>query len=275
MSASAPRTSNRRSRPSASGSPRWSGCPATTSCGRTAATRSGCAARSATSIWWRPAAGSAFSRRKIRTRPGTATTGPVLVVPLFVCYDYSFRPDGAATKADGLELAYAVGRGEYRRAMAASRPVPEPGGVVRRPAGQRRSDGSPSCRRRCRQCWSTTSRSCASRRRCCATRRSLSGAGPCGRRTGQRATGPARWSTGTCTSRVPRGTTASGTRRSRSAIRGSGSGGKQHRSSRARSCPPLALNEPDADKPGAQARADKPVRSRCEMLAAVSRDLDI
>jgi len=35
--------------------------------------------------------------------------GPVLVVPLFVLYDYSFRPEGAATTADGLERAYGSG----------------------------------------------------------------------------------------------------------------------------------------------------------------------
>jgi 3',5'-cyclic AMP phosphodiesterase CpdA len=35
--------------------------------------------------------------------------GPVLVVPLFVLYDYSFRPDGAATTAEGLERAHAAG----------------------------------------------------------------------------------------------------------------------------------------------------------------------
>ncbi len=35
--------------------------------------------------------------------------GPVLVVPLFVLYDYSFRPAGAADQAEGLELAHAAG----------------------------------------------------------------------------------------------------------------------------------------------------------------------
>jgi 3',5'-cyclic AMP phosphodiesterase CpdA len=35
--------------------------------------------------------------------------GPVVVVPLFVLYDYSFRPAGAATAADGLEQAYGAG----------------------------------------------------------------------------------------------------------------------------------------------------------------------
>ncbi len=35
--------------------------------------------------------------------------GPVLVVPLFVLYDYSFRPDGAATTTEGLARARAAG----------------------------------------------------------------------------------------------------------------------------------------------------------------------
>ena len=35
--------------------------------------------------------------------------GPVVIVPLFLLYDYSFRPDGADTAADGLELAHAAG----------------------------------------------------------------------------------------------------------------------------------------------------------------------
>src|SRR3954452_18769226 len=35
--------------------------------------------------------------------------GPAVIVPLFVLYDYSFRPDGASTKQEGLELAYQSG----------------------------------------------------------------------------------------------------------------------------------------------------------------------
>jgi len=35
--------------------------------------------------------------------------GPVLIAPLFVLYDYTFLPDGATTKAEGLERAYARG----------------------------------------------------------------------------------------------------------------------------------------------------------------------
>ena len=35
--------------------------------------------------------------------------GPVFIVPLFVLYDYTFRPDGASTKAEALALAYETG----------------------------------------------------------------------------------------------------------------------------------------------------------------------
>jgi 3',5'-cyclic AMP phosphodiesterase CpdA len=40
------------------------------------------------------------------TGPGGA---PVTVAPLFILYDYTFRPDGASTKAEALEQAYATG----------------------------------------------------------------------------------------------------------------------------------------------------------------------
>jgi 3',5'-cyclic AMP phosphodiesterase CpdA len=35
--------------------------------------------------------------------------GPAVIVPLFLLYDYSFRPDGASTKEEGLEIAYRAG----------------------------------------------------------------------------------------------------------------------------------------------------------------------
>ncbi|MBG6089225.1 metallophosphoesterase family protein [Actinomadura viridis] len=35
--------------------------------------------------------------------------GPVTVAPLFVLYDYTFRPDGASTKEEALKLAYDAG----------------------------------------------------------------------------------------------------------------------------------------------------------------------
>lgn len=35
--------------------------------------------------------------------------GPMVIVPLFVLYDYSFRPDGTTTKDEALALAYETG----------------------------------------------------------------------------------------------------------------------------------------------------------------------
>jgi 3',5'-cyclic AMP phosphodiesterase CpdA len=35
--------------------------------------------------------------------------GPALIVPLFLLYDYTFRPDGMATKAEALTYAYETG----------------------------------------------------------------------------------------------------------------------------------------------------------------------
>ena len=39
----------------------------------------------------------------------TGPGGPAVIVPLFLLYDYTFRPDGARTKAEGLALAYQTG----------------------------------------------------------------------------------------------------------------------------------------------------------------------
>ena len=35
--------------------------------------------------------------------------GPIVIVPLFTLYDYSFRPDGTTSKAESLALAYETG----------------------------------------------------------------------------------------------------------------------------------------------------------------------
>jgi hypothetical protein len=58
------------------------------SCGRTARIPFSSVARSGTGIWW---------------------TCAVTIVPLFVLYDYTFLPDGAATKEQGLAQAYETG----------------------------------------------------------------------------------------------------------------------------------------------------------------------
>jgi 3',5'-cyclic AMP phosphodiesterase CpdA len=39
----------------------------------------------------------------------TGAGGAAVIVPMFLLYDYSFRPEGATSKADGLERAYQAG----------------------------------------------------------------------------------------------------------------------------------------------------------------------
>ena len=39
----------------------------------------------------------------------TGDSGPAVIVPLFLLYDYTFRPDGTSTKAEALDLAYRTG----------------------------------------------------------------------------------------------------------------------------------------------------------------------
>jgi hypothetical protein len=39
----------------------------------------------------------------------TGTGGPVTVVPMFLLYDYTFRPEGTATREQALEVAYRAG----------------------------------------------------------------------------------------------------------------------------------------------------------------------
>ena len=126
--------------------------------GAPAATRSSCAARRATSTW------SALCRELGVITPEdpypvwTGAGRPAVIVPLFLLYDYTFRPDGTSTKAEALDLAYRTGRDRHRRAAPAPRPVPEPGGVV---PGPHRRDPPPAggpATRTLPTCWSTTGR---------------------------------------------------------------------------------------------------------------------
>jgi 3',5'-cyclic AMP phosphodiesterase CpdA len=50
--------------------------------------------------------------------------GPLVIAPLFVLYDYTFLPDGAATKAEALERAYAAGIVASDEAMLHADPYP-------------------------------------------------------------------------------------------------------------------------------------------------------
>lgn len=50
--------------------------------------------------------------------------GPVVIAPLFLLYDYTFLPDGATTKAEALERAYATGILANDEAMLHADPYP-------------------------------------------------------------------------------------------------------------------------------------------------------
>ena len=162
--------------------------------------------------------------------------GPATIVPMFLLYDYSFLPEGTATKAEGLAIARernVVGTDEFLlsaepyatrdawcrdrvelHAQEARGPrlddADDPGQPL--PAGARalRRDVLPGVRAVVRHHGD--------------------------RRTGTPATTRSARSTGTCTSRAPPGTTACGSRRCRSAIRGSG-GAASPIGGCARSCP--------------------------------------
>ena len=67
--------------------------------------------------------------------------GPAVIVPLFLLYDYTFRPDGASNKAEALALAYASGLVGTDETLLASRSVPQPGGMV--PGADRRDHAAP------------------------------------------------------------------------------------------------------------------------------------
>ena len=141
---------------SASDSPRSSGCRAITSCGRTAGIRCDCAARRATCIWSRRAVAWASSRRRIPYPVWPGEGGPLLIVPLFVLYDYSFRPDGAASIGDGLARARAAGVVSSDERLLHPDPYPSRRSVVRRPDCEDGRTARQRCRRGCRPCWSIT-----------------------------------------------------------------------------------------------------------------------
>ena len=72
----------------------------------------------------------------------TGPGGPVTVVPLFVLYDYSFRPPGT-DPGRGARPGVRPGCGVQGRASAAPAALPEPRGVVRGPGA---GDGTPAGR---------------------------------------------------------------------------------------------------------------------------------
>ena len=104
--------------------------------------------------------------------------GPVTIAPLFLLYDYTFRPAGLHHQGGGARAGVRRRRGVHRRVPAAPRPVPEPRGLVRRPHRRDRAPARRARPERCPRCWSTTSRWSATPRWSCGTRSSRSGAAP-------------------------------------------------------------------------------------------------
>src|SRR4029078_3120437 len=54
----------------------------------------------------------------------TGAGGPAVIVPLFLLYDYTFRPDGTSTKAEALDLAYRSGGIRAHERTRPPRPSP-------------------------------------------------------------------------------------------------------------------------------------------------------
>ena len=83
--------------------------------------------------------------------------GPVTVAPLFVLYDYTFRPPGCSTKEESLAKAYAAGVVCTDETFL--HPDPYPVGTPGVAHGSRSPNvGSPNAAPTCRPCWSTTIR---------------------------------------------------------------------------------------------------------------------
>ena len=202
---------------------RSSGRSATTICGRRERWPTTSAARRTTSASSTCAAPTACSRRKIPYAVWPGDGPRTAIVPTFVLYDYSFRPDDVAGGAGG-GVGGGVGRALRRRAICSS-PAP----FASRPAWCRARDrrdrrrGSTRSRPTRASCWSTTGR-CAATTRCCrASRASRSGAARAPPRSGiarypdrhRRLRPPA-------PPRARASSTACASRKCRSAIRGSG-----------------------------------------------------
>ena len=148
--------------------------------------------------------------------------GPATIVPMFLLYDYTFLPEGTATKAEGLGVARernVVGTDEFllsaepyatrdawcrERVEADAREAGRPRLVDAVDSGQPLPAGARTLRRDVLPGVRDVVRYHRQRR------------------TGTPATTRCARSTGTCTSLAPPGTTACGSRKCRSVIRGSG-----------------------------------------------------
>lgn len=153
----------------------------------------------------------------------TERGGPATIVPMFLLYDYSFLPEGANSKAEGVAIAKernVVATDEF---LLSPEPYPTRDAWCHersRPPGPV-SNSSTGCNR---PCWSTTFRCCDSPATRCSTRNSRCGAEPPRPPTGTPATTPCVRSTDTYTFPAPPGMTVCGSRRCRWVTRGSGAG---------------------------------------------------
>ena len=127
--------------------------------------------------------------------------GPVTIAPVFGLYDYTFRPDGALTKEQGLARAYEKGIVCSDEVLLHPDPHPSVEEWCRARIEVTEPGSKTTGTRRSRWSSSRTTRSSASPPGRCATRCSPSGAAPPGRATGTCASTPPRSSTATCTSR--------------------------------------------------------------------------
>ena len=187
--------------------------------------------------------------------------GPATIVPMFLLYDYTFLPEGAATKAEGLAVA------RERNVVATDEFLLSAEPYATRDAWCRdRIALHPRPARRAR--WFTpavlVNHFPLVRQPCdvCSTRSSRCGAAPPPRRSGTPATTRCARCTGTCTFRGPRGTTACGSRRCRWATRESG-GAASRIDGCARSCPTRSIR-PDTSTSSVDASITSEMRSNAE-----------
>jgi len=167
----------------------------------------------------------------------TGPGGPAVIAPLFVLYDYTFLPDGTATRAEALERARATGIIASDEAMLHADPYPSTDAwcSARLAATETRLADLPAGAR------TVLVNHFPLVRELTRVLRYPVFAQWCG--TARTADWPQRFNAvavvyATCTFRVPRGTTGSAMSRCRSAIRGSGGAAQTRRTSRVRSCRP-------------------------------------
>ena len=141
-------------------------------------------------------------------------TAPVVIAPLFVLYDHTFRPAGTFTKEEALSVAASVGvvcTEEYFPSCVRIL-TPVRTGVVR--GSHTHETGWPASTG-CPQCLSITGHYTAKPRRSCVTPSSVCGAALTKAHGGTSSTTRRSWCTGTCPFLVPSSSLASASRKRR------------------------------------------------------------